>query len=60
MSDKPKIIKVEVECVDTYVENRLTQIYDGKGKDLQEGFCVHGLTYRWTCDDCNEHFGVDE
>ena len=53
---KPEIAKIYKVLVDAIIHpdcdpERLAQKYDD---GIQEDFCVHGITYRWQCDDCEE------
>lgn len=43
-------VDVSVKCV--LEENRLVQVYsDGQKQTM---FCIHGVIYRWHCDECEE------
>lgn len=49
-----EIVDVKIEAVVNRESKRLAQIFlDGT---IQSDFCVHGLTFRWHCDGCEEPF----
>lgn len=54
MSDVVKDEEIHEVTVNCVIENRrLIQVYsDG---DKQNLFCVHGLTFRLSCDECEDY-----
>ena len=58
MVTKMKIVKIEVNCIEE--NKRLIHCFDDEGAETgMHEWCVHGIKLRWSCDDCEEHFGEE-
>lgn len=54
-----ELIKIQVNCIKE--NDRLILCFDDKGEETgAHECCVHGIKLRWTCEDCDYHFGVGD